>query len=208
LNNYNLESLIQDTTNDVTNLDINVGISSRHIHLSDEHVKILFPAGLTNFRDLTQPGQYACNEKVELIGKKGTIKNVRVLGPTRDATQVEISKTDSYSLGIDPPIKMSGDLDGTPGITLRSEFGEVTLNQGLIIAKRHIHMHPKDADKIGVSDKEDVWVIANTERRSIIGDATVRVKESYALDFHIDTDEANAFWLANGQKVRIVRMNK
>ncbi len=200
-----INNIIKKNIEDVSNIEINTGVSSRHVHLSEDHVKVLFPEGLTKYRDLSQPGQYACNEKVTLVGPKSEIKGVRILGPTRKSTQVEVSKTDSYALGVKAPIRMSGDLADTPAITLKSQFGEVVLNDGLIIAQRHIHMHPSDAEKVGVSDKDNVWVIANTERRSIIGEVIVRVHESYALDFHIDTDEANAFSLSNGDKVKIVR---
>lgn len=200
-----IDSLIEETLTNESNINIPVGVSSRHIHLSEKDATILFPDGLTNYKNLSQPGQFACDQRVDLVGKKGTLRDVRILGPIRNATQVEISKTDTYVLGIDAPIRMSGDLDGTPGVVLVSPYGKIEIQQGLIIAQRHIHMHPKDADAVGVSTGDNVWVIANTNRRSIIGDVIVRVKESYTLDFHIDTDEANAFGLSGDQKVRIVR---
>ncbi len=200
-----IDTIISETLEDKSNIDIPVGVSSRHVHLSEKEASILFPDGLTNYKDLSQPGQFACDQRVDLIGKKGTLKGVRVLGPLRNDTQVEISKTDAYTLGIDVPIRMSGVLDGTPGVVLVSPYSKIEIQYGLIVAQRHIHMHPSDALSVSVSDGDNVWVIANTNRRSIIGDVIVRVKESYALDFHIDIDEANAFGLNRDRKVRIVR---
>jgi len=200
-----VDEMIQKTWNDSNRLDINVGVSSRHIHLHEDHVKILFGHDLTCYKDLTQPGQYACNEKVDLVGPKGTIKGVRVLGPTRRATQVEVSKTDSIILGLDVPLRMSDDIEGTPGIKLVGEKGEIILDKGVIVAKRHIHMSPEDAEKAGVTNGEMVWVSANTPRKLVMGDIVIRVSKTFALDFHIDTDEANAAWLKSGDKIRIVR---
>ncbi len=201
----NIDEIIQKTWNNCNGLDINVGVSSRHVHLHEDHVKALFGHDLTCYKDLTQPGQYACNEKVDLIGPKGTIKGVRVLGPTRRATQVEVSKTDSIILGLDVPLRMSDDIEGTPGIKLVGEKGEIMLDKGVIVAKRHIHMSPEDAQKAGVVDGETVWVSANTPRKFVMGDIVVRVSGKFALDFHVDTDEANAAWLKCGDKIRIVR---
>ncbi|NLI40121.1 MAG: phosphate propanoyltransferase [Caldisericales bacterium] len=201
----NIDEIIQKTWNNCNGLDINVGVSSRHVHLHEDHVKALFGHDLTCYKDLTQPGQYACNEKVDLIGPKGTIKGVRVLGPTRRATQVEVSKTDSIILGLDVPLRMSDDIEGTPGIKLVGEKGEIMLDKGVIVAKRHIHMSPEDAQKAGVVDGETVWVSANTPRKFVMGDIVVRVSGKFALDFHVDTDEANAAWLKSGDKIRIVR---
>lgn len=201
----NIDEIIQKTWNNCNGLDINVGVSSRHVHLHEDHVKALFGHDLTCYKDLTQPGQYACNEKVDLIGPKGTIKGVRVLGPTRRATQVEVSKTDSIILGLDVPLRMSDDIEGTPGIKLVGEKGEIMLDKGVIVAKRHIHMSPEDAQKAGVVDGETVWVSANTPRKFVMGDIVVRVSGKFALDFHVDTDEANAVWLKSGDKIRIVR---
>ncbi len=172
-----------------------VETSARHIHLSQEHIETLFGAGhtLTNKKDLSQPGQFACEEKVELIGEKGKLK-VSVLGPARPSTQVELSYTDARTLGLKGvPVRESGDTAGTPGITLVGPCGEVTISEGCIVAKRHIHMTPADAEAFGVADKEIVKVAIASEGRSLIfDDVVVRVNKNFALAMHIDTDEANA----------------
>lgn len=172
-----------------------VETSARHIHLSTADIETLFGAGaeLHNKKDLSQPGQFACEEKVELVGPKGTLK-VSVLGPARKDTQVELSYTDARTLGLKSvPVRESGDVAGTPGLKLVGPAGEVDLAQGVIIAKRHIHMTPADAEAFGVKDKDVVSVkIASDGRTTIYGDVVVRVSPSYALAMHIDTDEANA----------------
>ena len=172
-----------------------VETSARHIHLSKEHVDILFGAGhaLTNKKDLSQPGQFACEEKVELVGAKGSLK-VSVLGPERKSTQVELSYTDARTLGLKSvPVRESGDIAGTPGLKLVGPCGEVTLEEGVIIAKRHIHMTPADAEAYGLSDKQVVSVKVDTNGRSLVfGDVVVRVNPTFALAMHIDTDECNA----------------
>lgn len=200
-----IDEIFERVWNDKNALDINVGVSSRHLHLMEDHIQILFGHDLTCFKDLTQPGQFACNEKVDLVGPKGTIKGVRVLGPARRATQIEVSKTDGITLGLDVPLRMSDDIEGTPGIKLVGSSGEVTLDKGVIVAKRHIHMLQEEADKAGVKDGQIVWLSTNTPRRILIGDVMVRVNPKFSLDFHVDTDEANAAWLKSGDKVRIVR---
>ena len=172
-----------------------VETSARHIHLSREHVDVLFGAGhaLTNKKDLSQPGQFACEEKVELVGPKGSLK-VSVLGPERKATQVELSYTDARTLGLKSvPVRESGDTAGSPGLKLVGPAGEVDLAEGVIIAKRHIHMTTADAEAFGLSDKQVVSVkIENDSRSTIFGDVVVRVSDSFALAMHIDTDECNA----------------
>lgn len=169
--------------------------SARHIHLSKEHVDVLFGAGhaLTNKKDLSQPGQFACEEKVELVGAKGSLK-VSVLGPERKATQVELSYTDARTLGLKSvPVRESGDIAGTPGLKLVGPCGEVTIDEGVIIAKRHIHMTPADAEAYGLSDKQVVSVKCDSNGRSLVfGDVVVRVNPTFALAMHIDTDECNA----------------
>lgn len=142
-----IDKAIESTLNSRNNIDISVGVSSRHIHLSQEHIDILFPNGLTKHKDLTQPNQFACNEKVDIVGPKRTLKDVRILGPARGDTQIEISRTDSFFLGVDAPLRMSGDVEGTPGAKLVSPNAEVTIDKGIIIAQRHIHMHTDDAKK-------------------------------------------------------------
>lgn len=183
-----------------------VGISNRHLHLKQADIDTLFGAGyqLTNFKDLSQPGQYACAEKVDLVGPKGTIKGVRILGPARGASQVEISVTDSYKLGVPAMVRNSGDIDGTPGVTLVGPQGEVVLDKGVIIAARHIHMHTSDAEAMGFKDKDIVKVKVDGARAMVLENVLLRVHPEYALDFHIDTDEGNAAGLKNGQEVEIV----
>ena len=172
-----------------------VETSARHIHLTEEHIAVLFGEGhqLTNKKDLSQPGQFACEEKVELVGPKSSIK-VSVLGPARKDTQVELSFTDARTLGLkNVPVRESGDIAGTPGIKLVGPCGEIEIEKGCIIAKRHIHMTPEDAEKFGVKDKDVVKVaIKDTGRAVIFDDVVVRVSSTYALAMHIDTDEANA----------------
>ena len=169
--------------------------SARHIHLSQEHVDILFGAGhqLTHKKDLSQPGQFACEGRVTVVGPKKEIKNVSILGPVRKESQVELSATDARSIGLNAPVRESGVLEGSAPCKLVGPAGEVDLEYGVIVAKRHIHITPEDAQAFGVSDKEIVKVKADSEGRSLIfDDVVVRVSASYATAMHIDTDEANA----------------
>ena len=167
--------------------------SARHVHLSREHVEILFGAGytLTKKKDLSQPGQFACEEKVEVIGEKGSLK-ASILGPERPASQVEISLTDARSIGVKAPIRESGDVAGTGACTIKGPCGQVTLTEGVIAAKRHIHLTPADAEAFGVSDKQIVKVKTNGARPLIFDDVVVRVNPNFAAAMHIDTDESNA----------------
>lgn len=172
-----------------------VKISARHVHLTQEHVEALFGAGhtLTPRKELGQPGQFVCEERVTLVGPKRNLERVGIIGPTRPATQVEISRTDEFHLGVDAPVRMSGDHRGTPGITLVGPEGTVVLESGLICAWRHIHMKPEHAEAYGVEHGDLVDIALDTENRDLVlGDVMVRVKDSYALEMHIDTDEANA----------------
>ena len=171
-----------------------VEVSAHHIHLSQEHVEALFGQGhqLTRHSDLSQPGQFACQEQLAIVGPKGRIERVRVLGPTRRATQVEIAMTEQFKLGIHPPIRESGDLRDTPGCTLAGPAGSVTLDRGVICALRHVHMTPADALHYGVRDKSVVRVRVAGDRELVFGDVLVRVDPKFALAMHIDTDEANA----------------
>ena len=170
-----------------------VETSARHVHLTAESVEILFGKGheLTNKKDLSQPGQYACEEKVTVVGPKGTLK-ASILGPTRPADQVEISLTDARTIGVVAPVRESGDVAGSAGCKLVGPCGEVEIAEGVIAAKRHIHMTPEDAEAFGVADKEIVQVKLDTARPLIFGDVVVRVSPKFALAMHIDTDEANA----------------
>lgn len=188
--------------------DIPVGISNRHIHLTKEDVETLFGKGyeLTKLKDLSQPGQYACKETLTIIGPSlRPIENVRVLGPVRRASQVEISRTDSFVLKVKPPVRESGNIAGSAPITLVGPKGVVTLKEGCIIANRHIHMHTADGVKFGVKDGDFVTVMAEGERRTLFYDVQVRVHEQFALEMHVDTDDANAAGIGNGFKVHIVR---
>ncbi len=186
---------------------IPVGVSGRHVHVSQADLERLFGPGsaLTVYKDLSQPGQYAANEMVTLVGPKGVITKVRILGPVRKATQVEISRTDGYALGIDAPVRESGDLVGTPGIVVVGPAGPVQLREGVIVAKRHIHFTPELARDFGVSDGEIVAVKAAGPRSLVFDEVVVRVRADFALDMHIDTDEANAAGLRQGDFVTLVR---
>ncbi len=180
---------------------IPIAVSARHCHLTEETFAALFGEGAqpTMDKPLLQPGQYACKERVNLIGPRDRIDGVRVLGPLRSVDQVEIARTDEFRLGVDAPIRDSGKIDGSAPITLEGPAGTVKLKQGLICALRHIHMHPDDANQFGVADKDEVAVsVLGGERSLIFGDVRVRVKDSYMLEMHIDTDEANAAELGRG----------
>jgi acetate kinase len=180
-------------------------VSAHHIHLSQEHVEALFGKGhqLTWHSDLSQPGQFACKEQVNVVGPKGSINRLRVLGPPRKETQLEISMTEQFKLGIHPPIRESGDLNGTPGCILEGATGKITLEKGVICALRHIHMCPEDALRYGVKDKSTVRVRVKGKRELIFGDVLVRVSPNYKLAMHTDTDEANAAGLKTGDMVFI-----
>lgn len=179
---------------------IPIGVSARHVHLTDTHIKLLFGAdgALTHDFDLSQPGQFAAKERVTLETKKGMIEGVRVLGPARPESQVEISKTDSFLLGLKPPIRLSGQVAGSEGVTLVGPAGKVELIEGVIIAKSHIHMHPDDAVQFEVTDGEEVNVVVDSERPVIFRDVVVRVHSQFQLDMHIDTDEGNAADISQG----------
>ncbi len=188
--------------------DIPLGISNRHVHLSREHVEVLFGAGyeLTPFKDLVQPGQYACKEQLTIVGPSlRPIEKVRVLGPVRSASQVEISRTDAFTLKVSPPVRESGKIEGSAPITIIGPKGVVTLKEGCIIANRHIHMSLEDGEKFGVKDNEYVDVDAVGERRTRFFDVQVRVHKDFRLEMHLDTDDANAAGLKNGDKLSIVR---
>ncbi|MBQ7667915.1 MAG: phosphate propanoyltransferase [Clostridia bacterium] len=181
--------------------NIMLEVSARHVHLTQEQVEILFGEGhqLTVKKELSQPGQFAAEERVTVVGPKKTFENVAVLGPVRDHAQVEFAKSDCYALGIMGEIRESGDIENTPGVELKTEHGSLTLDKGLIIAKRHIHMTPEDAENFGVKDKDIVSVKVETDGRPLIfGETVIRVSPKFKLAMHIDTDEANACNAANG----------
>ena len=172
-----------------------VETSARHVHLTQAHLEILFGKGyeLTKKKDLSQPGQYACEERVTIVGTKKELKGVSILGPVRKATQVELSLTDARSIGVTAPIRESGDIAGSGACKIIGPCGEIDLAEGVIAAKRHIHATPEDAQALGVKDKDVVSVKVDTGERSLIfGEVVVRVRSSYALAMHIDTDESNA----------------
>ncbi len=171
-----------------------VETSARHVHLTEEHIAILFGAGhaMTKKKDLSQPGQYACEERVELVGPKKSIANVIILGPARKATQVEVSFTDARTLGVDAPVRESGDIAGSAGCKIVGPCGEIEITEGVIVAKRHIHLTPAEAEAFAVSDKQVVRVKIDSVRTTIFDDVVVRVNPNFAAAMHIDTDEANA----------------
>ncbi|HHY32274.1 MAG TPA: phosphate propanoyltransferase [Firmicutes bacterium] len=190
-------------------LFVPVGVSNRHVHLCAQDFETLFGAesaksGLSKLRDLSQPGQYVAKEMVALVGPKGSIPSVRVLGPLRSRTQVEISRTDGYILGISPPVRDSGDLDGSAPITLVGPAGAVNLKEGAIIATRHIHMRPQEASSWGLRDGDHVEVEVAGTRGLVFRGVLVRVREDFRLEMHVDTDEANAALLRNSDMVRVV----
>lgn len=172
-----------------------VETSARHVHLTEEHIKILFGEGatLTVKKPLSQPGQFACEERVTLVGPKKSIPNVIILGPARSATQVEVSLTDARTLGVDAPVRESGDIAGSGACKIVGPCGEVEISEGVIAAKRHIHLTLADAEAFGVEDKQIVSVkIDSADRSTIFGDVVVRVSPKFAAAMHIDTDESNA----------------
>lgn len=188
--------------------DIPVGVSNRHIHLTKEDMETLFGAGyeLTHLKDLSQPGQYACKETLTIVGPSlRPIENVRVLGPLRKASQVEISRTDSFTLKVKPPVRESGSLAGSAPITIIGPKGVVSLKEGCIIANRHIHMSPEDGAKYGVNDGDYVTVDAVGERRTRFYDVQIRVSDKFRLEMHLDTDDANAAGLNGKSLVKIVK---
>ena len=172
-----------------------VETSARHVHVTEEHLKVLFGEGatLTKKKDLSQPGQFACEERVTVVGPKKSLERVSILGPVRPATQVELSLTDARSIGVDAPVRESGDVAGSGACKLVGPCGEVELSEGVIVAKRHIHFTPEDAAEFGVADKEIVSVKIDSNGRSLVfGDVVVRVSPKFAAAMHIDTDESNA----------------
>ena len=186
-----------------------VGISNRHIHLSRADLETLFGAGyeLTPMKDLSQPGQYACKETLTILGPSmRSIEGVRVLGPLRKESQVEISRTDSFTLKVKPPVRESGSLEGSAPIIIVGPKGVVSLSKGCIIANRHIHMHTDDARRFGVADGDYVNVdVASGARRTRWFDVQVRVNPQFALEMHVDTDDANAVGIGNGARVTLVK---
>ena len=191
----------------MSNMMLPVAISNRHVHLSQPDLEVLFGKGfeLTKMKDLSQPGQFAANEQVDLVGPKRTISGVRILGPARKTTQAEISVTDAFTLGVAPVVKNSGDLEGTPGVKLVGPAGEVVMDRGCIVASRHIHMHTSDAENFGVKDKDVVSIRTGGPRSVVFENVLVRVNTDYGLEMHVDTDEGNAALLKNGTMVELIK---
>jgi putative phosphotransacetylase len=187
--------------------ELPIALSNRHVHLSKEHIETLFGEGyeLKKMKDLSQPGQYACEEKVDVVGPKNTLKGVRVLGPARGNTQIEVSLADGFVLGVVPPVRDSGDLAGSPGAKLIGPKGEVEISEGIIVAARHIHMHTSDAEEFGVKDKDRVKVRISGERGLVFENVLVRVHENYALEMHVDVEEGNAAGVKNGNIVELIK---
>jgi acetate kinase len=189
---------------------IPVGVSVRHVHLSRADCDALFGPGyeLQKKRDVTQPGQYVTRETVDLVGPKGAVERVAIIVPLRNETQVEIARTDAFALGVDPPLRESGKLDGTPGITLRGPKGSIAISKGVILAHRHVHMSVEEARDFGVKDKEVISVRIEGDREMTMGDVIVRVSSDYRLDMHVDTDEANAAGLTSDSVVAFEGVQK
>lgn len=199
----NAARLAAETDTVQQDLTIPIAVSARHIHLTEEAVEKLFGKGyqLTPYKDLSQPGQFACEEKLNVIGPKRRIDGVRVLGPCRGKCQVEVSRTDEFHLGVDAPVRDSGDTKDSPGITLEGPAGTLTLDSGLICARRHIHMTPEDAERFGVKNRDVVEVAIDSDGRDLVfGDVLIRVSSKYATEMHLDTDEANAAEIRPGME--------
>ena len=189
---------------------IPVAISARHVHLTQETVERLFGRGylLRVHSPLFQPGQYAAQETVILVGPRGRLPHVRIVGPSRSEDQVELSRTDEVELGIDAPLRESGDLARSPGIGIEGPLGSVTIQHGVICALRHIHMSPADADVLGLKNHDRVAVaVASSNRRLIFGDVAVRVSPTSRLELHLDADEGNAAGLHSGEEVVLAEIN-
>lgn len=186
---------------------IPVGISNRHVHLSQADLELLFGKGyeMVKMKDLSQPGQFACQETITLCGPKGAIEKVRILGPVRSRTQIEILEGDCFKLGVKAKAKMSGDLDGTPGITLVGPKGSVQTKDGLIIAQRHIHMTPEDANRLGVADGDVVAIEVTGDKGGIYKNVAIRATSTSALECHLDNEEANAMGVNSKTTVCIVK---
>ena len=189
------------------NKEVLVETSARHVHVTQADLETLFGAGyeLTHKKDLSQPGQFACEERIQVIGPKGSFPKVSILGPVRPETQVELSASDARSIGVAAPCRESGDVAGSGACKLVGPAGEIELKEGVIVAKRHIHATPEDAEKYGIQDKQIVNVKIESDGRSLVfGDVVVRVSPKYALAMHIDTDESNAAFAAPGMMGEIL----
>ena len=188
-------------------IKVPVGVSNRHVHLSQEDLETLFGKGatLTVKKDLSQPGQFAAEETVNLIGPKRSIPNVRILGPVRPQTQVEISLTDSFTLGITAPVRDSGNLENTPGLIIEGPKGRIEIEEGVIVAQRHLHLHDTEAAELGLKDQDYIQVKVDGPRGLIFDQVLVRVSPKFKKDLHLDIDEANAAGLKTGDLVTIIK---
>lgn len=196
-----LETLVDQV---VGRLFVELEASGRHVHVTENQAEVLFGHPLTPDRPLSQPGQFLSRERVTVIGPKGEFQNVAVLGPERKEGQVEISLTDGRTLGIDAPIRESGKVENTPGAVLVGDCGRVTLRQGVIVAKRHVHLRPEDGKRFGVKDRQIVCLQAMTDRPLIFDDVVIRIREDFAPYAHLDYDEANACGFRKGDLGRIL----
>ena len=196
-----MEALVKAVTEAIF---IPLEASGRHVHVTEAQAMQLFGHPLTPKRPLSQPGQYLAQERVRVVGPKGSFENVAVLGPARKAAQVEISLTDGRTLGIVPPVRLSGDVSGTPGAMLEGPKGKVEIGHGVIVAQRHIHVRPADAARMGVRDGESVRLRTYTQRPAVLEAVTVRVSPDFATYAHLDYDEANACGFREGDLGRIV----
>jgi len=199
-----MESYEKLTEKVLKNIFVELEASGRHAHVTKEQAIALFGHSLTPKRELSQPGQFLANERLTVVGPKGKFEHVAVLGPERPEAQVEISLTDGRTLGLQPPVRPSGDVAGSPGATLIGPCGEVTLQQGVIAAQRHIHMHPDDAARMGVKDKQLASLQTFTSRPTVFQDVLVRVHPGFETSVHLDYDEANACGFQNGDLGRLL----
>lgn len=195
-----------ESSNIIIDNEVPIGVSARHIHLTQEHIDKLFGPGhqLQKYRTLYQEKEFAAKETLTLAGPRGVIENVRIIGPARKITQIEISRTDAIKLGIQTPIRDSGDIGGTPGCVLIGPKDILTLKEGVIIPKAHIHMHPKDAEQLGLKEKDRVQVSVPGERPVTFNDVLIRIGPQVKLEMHLDTDEGNAALLNNGEPAYII----
>lgn len=202
-----LESTLREVLNEVISDEVVVGVSNRHIHLSQEDLEVLFGVGysLSKMKDMKQPGQFAAKETVTIEGPKGRFEGVRILGPVRKETQVEVSISDSFKIGVKPPIRESGKLDRTPGIKIIGPKGSIVKERGVIVAGRHIHMPKYIADIKGYKDGELVKIETSGERKVVLYNVLLRVGSNMAKEIHLDMDEANAAGLKNDDYVKIIR---
>lgn len=203
-----VEKVVEAVIDEIRNAGlVQLEVSARHVHLDKECVEALFGKGyqLTHVRELSQPGQYLEQERVDVVGPKCTFKNVAVLGPERKHVQVEVSFSDAFALGINPPIRQSGDTKGSASVKLVGPKGEITIDEGAIVALRHVHMTPEDAERLGLVDNQIVSVEALTDRRTIFTDTVIRVSPNFRTRMHVDVDEAGAAHIAGFALGRIIK---